>query len=73
MNFLIGPAPSTEAAKKGYLGKDRRPANKSKNIKGVHCQTSTIIIVNFAKCSFVNQGGAIPNILKISLTGPNDT
>ena len=42
-------------------------------MKGVHCQTSTIIIVTFAKCSLVNQGGATPNILRTSLTGPKDS
>ena len=61
------------AAKNGSLGKDKRPANKSKNIKGVHCQTSTMITVTLASVSSLNQRGVIPNRPKKSLTGPNDS
>ena len=72
-NFLIGPAPSIEAAKNGSFGRDSNPANNSRNINGVHCHTSTIITVTFDKASLLNQSGVTPNKLKKSFTGPNDS
>ena len=65
--------PFLAAAKKGSLGSDKRPANNSKNIKGVHCQTSTIITVTLAKVGSVSHFGAISKICKRSLTGPKDS
>ena len=73
MNFLTGLAPSIAAAKNGSLGNDNKPANKSRNINGVHCQTSTIITVNLAKAGSVNHFGDKPKLDKISLTGPKDS
>ena len=61
------------AAKKGSLGNDKRPASKSKNIKGVHCHTSTIITVNLARTGSVNHLGDIPKFDKMSFTGPRDS
>ena len=73
MNFLTGLAPSIAAAKNGSLGNDNNPANKSKNINGVHCHTSTIITVNFAITGSVNHLGATPKTDNKSFTGPNDS
>ena len=73
MNFRIGLAPSIAAAKNGSFGSDKRPANSNKNMKGVHCQTSTIITVILAKVGSVSHLGDIPKLDKISLTGPKDS
>ena len=51
INFLIELAPSIAAAKNGSFGNESKPASISKNIKGVHCHTSTIITVTSAKTS----------------------
>ena len=69
MNFLTGLAPSIAAAKNGSLGNDNKPASKSRNIKGVHCHTSTIITVNFAITGSVNHFGATPKIDNMSFAG----
>src|SRR6056300_953160 len=73
INFLIGLAPSIAAARNGSFGSDKRPANKSKNINGVHCQTSTMITVIFAKDGSVSHLGDIPKFDKMSFTGPKDS
>src|SRR5210317_2476379 len=73
INFLTGLAPSIAAAKNGSFGSDKRPANNSKNIKGVHCQTSTIITVNLAKVGSVSHFGERPKLPRISFTGPRDS
>ena len=72
-NFLMGPAPSIDAAKKGSFGNDSNPARSNKNINGVHCHTSTIMTVTFDNASLLNQRGVIPNKLKKSFTGPSDS
>ena len=64
--FLMGPAPSIDAAKKGSFGNDSNPAKSSKNINGVHCHTSTIITVTFDNASLLNQSGVTPKRLKKS-------
>ena len=72
-NFRTGLAPSIAAAKNGSFGSDKRPANSNKNMNGVHCQTSTIMTVNFARTGSVNHLGDIPKFDKMSLTGPSDS
>ena len=72
-NFLIGLAPSIAAAKKGSFGRDSKPANNNKNIKGVHCQTSTIITVILAVAGSLNHLGPTPKTPNKSFTGPRDS
>ena len=72
-NFLTGLAPSIAAAKKGSFGSDKRPANSNKNMNGVHCHTSTIITVTFARTGSVSHLGDIPKFDNISFTGPKDS
>ena len=57
INFLKGLAPSIAAAKKGSLGKLKRPASINKNINEVHCQTSTTIIDILANPGLDNHWG----------------
>ena len=62
------------AAKKGSLGRDNKPASNNKNINGVHCQTSTIITVNFAITGSLSHNiGSTPKFPKRSFTGPRDS
>src|SRR5690606_14504635 len=38
------------------LGMDCRPANKTRNVKGVHCHTSTKVMETRAQLALDNQG-----------------
>ena len=56
------------------IGSDKSPASNNKNINGVHCQTSTIITVNFAITGSLNHKiGFTPNPPNKSFTGPSDS
>ena len=49
------------------------PANNNKNMKGVHCQTSTIMTVILANVGSVSHLGDIQKFDKMSFTGPKDS
>ena len=62
-----------EAARNASSGSDNNPARSSRNMKGVHCQVSTIITVTFARVSSLSHRGVISNRLRKSFTGPRDS
>jgi len=70
-NVRQGVAPSISADKNCSFGRLRSPANKIRNINGVHCQTSAMVIVTAAGKICVDHAiGSTPNRRRKPFTAP---